>query len=55
MDFIEKNIDDILDSKGIYNNFLNNNTYSDTYRTVASYWSKLPIYNKIHVKKFFDL
>jgi HrpA-like RNA helicase len=56
MDLIEKNINDILDSKGSGMNFLNNNSYSDQYKKLAEKWSLLPMYKDIIiVKKFFNL
>ena len=56
MDLINKNIEDILDSKGINNNFLTDKPFSDEYKKLAEKWSILPMY-KDHtiVKKFFEL
>jgi pre-mRNA-splicing factor ATP-dependent RNA helicase DHX15/PRP43 len=56
MDNIFNNINDILDSKGKYNNFLTNKPYSDQYIEMAKKWSKLPLYNTMEaVSDFFNL
>ena len=56
MDNILNNINDILDSKGKYNNFLTNKPYSDQYIEMAKKWSELPLYNtKEAVSDFFNL
>ena len=52
----KKNMDDILDSIGKGKNFLNDNKYSDEYKELAKYWSKLPLYEDNNkVKEFFKL
>jgi pre-mRNA-splicing factor ATP-dependent RNA helicase DHX15/PRP43 len=38
----------ILDPEGKNNNPLTNNPYSDRYKELAKFWSKLPVYAKIH-------
>ena len=38
----------ILDIEGINNNPLTDLPYSDKYRELAKFWSKLPVYNKLH-------
>lgn len=44
---------DFLDSKAKSANFLNDNKYSKEYKTLADFWSKLPLYeNKDEIKKF---
>ena len=56
MEIINKNIKDILDSKGNSNNFLTDKPYSEQYKTLAEKWSNLPIYkDKQAVKQFFEL
>ena len=56
MDIINKNIKDILDTKGKNNNFLNDQPYSDLYKDLAAKWSKLPMYKDIKsITKFFEL
>ena len=56
MDLINKNIDDILDIKGINNNFINNLPLSEDFKILAQSWSLLPMYkDKKSVSKFFDL
>ena len=56
MNLIEKNINDILDSTGKNNNFLNDKPYSEEYKELALKWSKLPMYtDKKSIKQFFEL
>jgi pre-mRNA-splicing factor ATP-dependent RNA helicase DHX15/PRP43 len=56
METINKNIDDILDSKGKNKNFLNDKEYSKEYKEVGEKWSMLPMYSdKESTKKFFKL
>ena len=56
METINKNIDDILDSKGKKNNFLNDKEFSKEYKEVGEKWSMLPMYSdKESTKKFFKL
>ena len=56
MDIIEKNISDILDTKGIELNFLNGKPFSDKYKSLATKWSNLPMYKDVKVvKQFFNL
>lgn len=43
----------ILDPAGINNNPLNNEQYSENYKTLAKKWSKLPAYK--HAEKIMDL
>lgn len=51
-----KYIKDILDSKGKKKNFLNKNKYSDEYKTLGKFWSKLPLYeDDKKAKEFFKL
>ena len=51
-----KYIKDILDSKGKKKNFLNKNKYSDEYKTLGKFWSKLPLYEDDNkAKEFFKL
>jgi len=47
---------DILDSKGKKKNFLNKNKYSNEYKKLGQFWSKLPLYeDEKKVKEFFKL
>ena len=56
MDIINNQIEDILDSKGKYNNFITNEEYSEEYKILASKWKELPMYKDSNiVKKFFKL
>lgn len=56
METINKNIKDILDIKGVSNNFLTDQPYSDQYKELAAKWGKLPMYkDKESIKKFFEL
>ena len=56
MDIIEKNISDILDTKGIEPNFLNGKPLSNKYKELATKWSNLPMYKDVKVvKQFFNL
>ncbi len=56
MELIKQNIEDILDIKGIKNNFINNEPFSEKYITLAQKWSKLPMYkDKKSIEKFFKL
>jgi HrpA-like RNA helicase len=50
------NIKDPLDIKGINNNFLNNEKYSNEYVKFAEKWSEFPVYSdKNKLKKFINL
>ena len=50
------NIKDPLDIKGINNNFLNDEKYSDEYVKFAEKWSEFPVYSdKNKLKKFINL
>ena len=56
MDIINAQIKDVLDSKGLNNNFITNKPYSEQYKKLAEKWSQLPIYKNINiVKQFFDI
>ena len=49
-------MEDILNKDGKGLNFITNNPYSDKYKKLAEYWSKLPIYtDKKNVEYFFNL
>ena len=56
MNIIQKNIKDILDTKGINNNFLNDKPYSSEYKKLAEKWKQLPMYMDYKiVENFFNL
>jgi pre-mRNA-splicing factor ATP-dependent RNA helicase DHX15/PRP43 len=56
MEYINKNIKNILDIKGESNNFLTDQPYSDQYKELAAKWGKLPMYkDKESIKNFFEL
>jgi len=49
-------MEDILNKDGKGLNFITNNPYSDKYKKLAEYWSKLPIYTDTkNVEYFFNL
>ena len=49
-------MEDILNKKGKGLNFLTNNPYSEKYKKLAEFWSKLPIYTDIKkIEYFFNL
>jgi pre-mRNA-splicing factor ATP-dependent RNA helicase DHX15/PRP43 len=55
MDIILSEINDILDSKAVKNNYINNKSYSDNYKESTKLWNYLPMYSNIdYVKKFFN-
>ena len=50
------NYNDVLNATGQGKNFLNNKVYSEKYKELAQYWSKLPLYtNNNDIKTFFNL
>jgi hypothetical protein len=50
------NIKDPLDIKGINNNFLNDQKYSEEYIKFAEKWSEYPVYSdKNKLKNFLNL
>ena len=56
MEIITKNIKDILDIKGDYNNFITNQPFSDQYKELSAKWGKLPMYkDKKNTILFFEL
>ena len=56
MNIIKENINDILDSKGLNNNFLNDKPYTNEYIELGSRWSQLPMYKDVEsTEKFFNL
>ena len=56
MNIIQKNINDILDSKALFNNFLTDQPYSDNFKVLAEKWAELPLYtNKNKISEFFKL
>lgn len=56
MDTIYNNINDILDTQGLYTNFITKQPYNNEYILLANKWKELPMYkNKNIIKNFFNL